>query len=104
LGTLVPCEQKRSRVVTDEYPYSAVNKIERQTEGLVEDGAALSHPEKWHLLQAALWFQHEAAGLEVIADYELFLSPPDAGIFRAATRSRRLRRKHGRAGDESQQA
>ncbi|MGA9265778.1 MAG: hypothetical protein WBV79_04890, partial [Rhodomicrobium sp.] len=70
----------------------------------MKNTATLGYPENRHELQIARWFQHEAAGLEVGANHEALLGPPDAGIFRAATRSRGLRREERHAGRESQRA
>ena len=77
--TLIPCEHTRFWRVALEYRHPPAN-IEQQAERPVENAAALGDPENRHGLQTAPGFQHEATGLEIVPNYEVFLSPPDAGI------------------------
>lgn len=101
--TLIPCEHTRLWRVTLEYRHPSAN-IEQQAERPVENAATLGDLKNRHGLQTALGFQHEATGLEIVANHEVSLGPPDAGILRAATRSRGLRRERCHAGEECQRA
>jgi hypothetical protein len=76
----VPRQHAGPRRVTLEYPHSPADDVKQQPERPMENAAAPGDPENRHGIQIACGLQHEAAGLEIVADDEVSLGPPHAGI------------------------